>query len=1576
MTSRPGPGIHESLQSRGSAVPPRTQVRRPPSKPANTLIQPDCIDPTLEDERPPVHNGANDVARPAPRGWPQLFFSTAASNTIELPVHSFPYQPAANLPAPPRPGSVHLRDALQQQRIIPGGIGVKDPPKPNAPEVAPPPVHFPSGQAADVFPWTGTSSEDTLSEALVKAGISNKPQIMNETNTARPSLWSNLKNKSGISTLSTLFVAVLEKRQQSGRLQTPNTFKPPPRLTLRDSTREQWLHDLANPTISLRRLSRTIPHGLTGKVLLEQCLNKNIPLPRALWLAKCVGINELRAHKRKGQAGTVTWGRGWTSSVEQFLDGVIGTIGHGDWKPRITYALQLATYLYKEHLLDDDHFLDWIVNGLNTCSSEHLFVWLLVVSVSHYWTDITCCRRRGKCLAESLLNQLDKIYRLEDPSTYTAVLQYLESILVKLLATRPACLLLPSTWAKHAALFETLTERRNNPQITQAVKRLQERNTRLLQTSKNSTITSRTRAGRVYCILDSVNYNSAVRIEDLSYECMEVIADATQLIAVLLQWACSSYRGGPHRTFLATRLLRKWSHLGADVYEGVISYLRGMSWVGNGEPNIIFRIIGELVRSKTFAAGRYLQWLIATGSLGHDTDLSSPTSWPLRLITEIPLSGLSDQIRTLRSTLLRGTMHSAEMEEQALEHAEDMISQSLPTLFGLYSTTTSVPKVQAEKLSSTIKLELGIWLRRQVAQFAEVNEHVPTKDPSVEEKAAVSLITPLDFHVVRSYLERFGDLAILADVVGIATSSLDPIVLASAADTINFHMRTFRAIGAFDPLFGRIATRYASIRTMRFPERELLLSLSNLTRVAQTDGHLQQLLSYDLSRLDQRNSIAACSPASDNMGEAIHHTGSYSDDEIERILCSGNSMDQQMMARVLRKIISNHGAHAAKGQLDFDNYSAWFHRLRSFDEPTFELVVNEWLNACFNSHRVDVLQVALPTLVGSGCMTLSSVLDTLRGCVTQLKGNPSEGVCRTAFEGLHMLLPVAELAEVSSPQDAYRYRLEQHRLCQDTGCRMAHCISQVIELGSTIPSSKVREQLSSLISNQPVLDIMRHCVVSDPACLSKSSRDASGPYLKHLLNTLLDPVGRFRLFEQTPEQQVLTIFGVASELSLPICQAVIEHIFSSGTSMSGDSADALSAALLSAIKRAVEEGQSAGLELLATLDAALTDKIRQHAEREIINASAFFTLPPGIKTEELEHTPAALVQKYLIVIDLTSSKRIETTEQSTMLIALVERFKGIAQTLSDLGSLSDHPSQANNLSVPELYSWLNALLRLAVTHGQMMLRNATHAHQTALMVAMNALVSHPALEFYTSISEHIFDVAVSLSDYISDDVRSHVSRLDSVKAIDDPRCLFILGATAPVDGWLVLTKPINPPLNQPTSQPPTPGASQSQPSPYQSPQMSATGPSTPQQRYFNQQQQRQQQQMQAQQAQQMRNYSPHSQHSTSQNKMLPAQLQRTPSNQASPSPLQQMQHMQQMQGLAQQRATQPSPVYSQRPTPAASQGSQSSATGPGKLQLRQEKEMRQYPFVQPRWEILAESSGNPNANETAINLSLFGARKV
>lgn len=193
-------------------------------------------------------------------------------------------------------------------------------------------------------PWTGQRPEDRLTDLVIKNGYFEKAQVHNEANTAKPSLWPHLKNGSGIHNLSTLFAAVLQRKEEQGRVIAPSAFKPPPRVTLTDTKREAWIHDLASPSVPLRRLSRTIPHGIRGKLLLDQCLAKQIPMTRAVWLARCVGANELRAFRRKGVSGTVMvdnelrWTREWTSVVESFNQECVEARSNPAWKIRISYA--------------------------------------------------------------------------------------------------------------------------------------------------------------------------------------------------------------------------------------------------------------------------------------------------------------------------------------------------------------------------------------------------------------------------------------------------------------------------------------------------------------------------------------------------------------------------------------------------------------------------------------------------------------------------------------------------------------------------------------------------------------------------------------------------------------------------------------------------------------------------------------------------------------------------------------------------------------------------------------------------------------------------------------------------------------------------------------------------------------------------------------------------------------------------------------------------------------------------------------------------------------------------------------
>ncbi|KAF2176168.1 hypothetical protein K469DRAFT_678997 [Zopfia rhizophila CBS 207.26] len=1621
MTSRPGPGIQESLQRRGSGGLPRPQARRRPSKPVNNPqnAQPqDCIDPNLESERrsaeetltksrgsgntkvKPGHldgiqTGPNDQGRPPPRGKPQLFFSTLANNGPEPPLQSPHGQTSyvgTNLPIPPRPGSsLHGDIAQQTRRMIPGGSGVKQSAtaKPQVPEAPTPAIVFPDGKTADLFPWAGNHPEDTLSEALVKGGISNKPQIMNETNTARVSLWSNLKNKSGLSTLSSLFVAVLEKRQSCGRLTAANTFKPPPRLTLRDSTREAWLHDLANPTVGLRRLSRTIPHGITGKVLLEQCLNKNIPIPRAIWLAKCVGINEMRSHKRKGQAGTITWVRGWTSSVEQFLDSTIAIIGQQDWKPRITYAIQLATQLYKDNLLEGDHFLDWLLKCLDSSVSARLFVWLLLVSV--YWQDLTASRRRSKRLAESLLNHAEKIYQVEEEDDSSPILIFLESTIIRLLVTSPASLLLPKTWSKHGIILHRLAEKHSHPRIIQIVADLDRRSSRLLRSSSTTSTNSQNSARKLLSLLDTVDYSTSISIESVSSECMELIADPRSLVSIVLQWASSLHREGMHRIYLATRLLRKWSHVGADVDDGILWYLHSLSSKKNIEPRNVFRVIAELVRSKTFSVGRYLQWLIATGSLSSTQDFSAPSAWPLRLITEIPRSGLPEQVLNLRSTLLQGTGYSVESEDQMLDDAQDAIQQQIPNLFDMAPLVNQPVDINMANLSSTVRLELSLWLRQQVAANVEIVDRqvaklyplcnllmsyrVPTNNSSVE-SALVCTISAHDFHIVRAYVEEFGDLSILADIIGVVATTLDCDVLTSVADTLHYHHKAFGAIGAFNPLFQKAAMRYAAIRTVRFPDRELLIALADLSRTAQADAQLTQLLAYDLSRCEQKNSVAACSPVSDNMTEVMHNTPMDTDDEIDRILSSGTSMDQQIMTRVFGKITLKLEEQVAKNSVQSDGYASWFYRLRGFDEKAFDKLLTEWLSSLLMNHQGKLVLAGLPPLITSGCLTLSQFLATSRRCISNKKSSNEEAAMRMCVEVLNALLPSEHLNRLCQPQDAYRYRLEQRKFCQDSDGQVLQFIRETVESCSSQLSPTLDAQISSLLSSNRLRTIIRQFAVIDVQRLSKalgigmqSVSEAVSSRIKSLLDGLLDPANALQLSQKTLDEQVRTVVDSADDLSLPFCQFELRQIFCANGTSSDPSDDTISAALLEAIKTAVEKDQSPWSDLVAGLDGELTSKIREHAEREILKASAFLSGAIASQPEASGRGDEAFLRKYLTVIDYTTS---ETPKdgQCSIFPSLVERLKGVVGVLGKWNNLASMEAMTSPPAL-RLCLWLNSLLQLSVVHISMASNKSSNQTQAAFLWSLRSLCTHPALEAYPSTTEYIFDVAVLFSDSISDEVRNNVAKLDATKPTDDPRCAFIFGSTPSPDGWLGLTKPVAPSTtpqaaSSPQTQPQQ--SSQSQPQQqYQNQQFQSPTPAT-MQRSLSQQHQQQQAQAQA----QARMYPQYPQHSQS-NKM-PPQFQRMAGQSPQQSQLQQMQQMQQMQGLAQQRATAPSPVQGQRQGPHPNQG-QNPANKAGVA--RQEKpEMRPVPFALRRWEILPESGGNPAANETAISLSLFGARKV
>ncbi|CEP24772.1 unnamed protein product [Cyberlindnera jadinii] len=150
----------------------------------------------------------------------------------------------------------------------------------------------------DFQPWKHTVKEDHIAVDHLQRGYFESPQVGNELLSARNIMHQLLRSKNSLESLSSNVLMAMDLRARNNRV-GPGTYKPPPRVTLTDQKRENWLKDLANSEVPLRKLARTIPHGVRNKTLIEQCVSKKIPITRAIWFVRCVSTNELRGLKRK-----------------------------------------------------------------------------------------------------------------------------------------------------------------------------------------------------------------------------------------------------------------------------------------------------------------------------------------------------------------------------------------------------------------------------------------------------------------------------------------------------------------------------------------------------------------------------------------------------------------------------------------------------------------------------------------------------------------------------------------------------------------------------------------------------------------------------------------------------------------------------------------------------------------------------------------------------------------------------------------------------------------------------------------------------------------------------------------------------------------------------------------------------------------------------------------------------------------------------------------------------------------------------------------------------------------------------
>ena len=1202
--------------------------------------------------------------------------------------------PGQPLDLPPRSNSIPVRGSRKKDANDPTRKSEGISPPSMATRLPPPKL------VADFSPWTGLHPEDILNEQVIRTGYFDKPPgpSHNESNSARPSIWPNLSQKNNIAlhTLSHLFTQVLDKRQGLAKCTAPSTFKPPPRVTVTDTKREAWLKDLANTNIPLRRQSRTIPHGIRGKLLMEQCLAKSIPLQRAVWLAKCVGANELRSFRRKGVSGSAAaqgetkWVRDWTAQVEQFLESIAHACGQDQWRIRIDYAIKLTSAFYTEGLLDRDQYLDWLVRTFASASLDRLPLWTIIVQL--YWRDLITIGRRGRKLAAAILEHLQLVSNKMNPA-FEPLKARLQKLVTVLASTANRCLVLPKVWEKFKKLLSPEALQLPSLELQHTVAEISQRNERLSAPMERTAVTTRSPLLSLYTMLDGVGLG--INMQLLPSQCLDLISEPHELVRAVLNWSSTCYRRGHARVYIAVQIIAHLHDAGHDTDEAILTYLQQPDPSVQIDPSQLWATIGELVTRSCFATGAYLQWIIASGAVFNSDKSSLATG----LLGSLPIEDLPHRLQNLRRSLL-DRLGQAKDEELTTAKAKTEIEHALANSQMCFNDGNGT----IASLSGSAKLVVGNWLR------------VKFVDP-----ASNSYMTMATFGVMRTVLETLGNLPALSVLTDVASATDDAKLLASVADTVNVHALGLAVLGSFEYVLDRLIERHRGLRSHSLDRAFLLAHIALLKRCPTRLQDLQ-LLKSDLAVHEQQHHMAVCSPASDNL-VGMQAGTLDSDAEIDAVFESGNSMDEQTMHRVFLRVIERAGKSDTPVASLESNVCRWLHQLRSVDSTGFEKLATEYVSATVLKSQFDTTATSgIAALIASRCLDFEAV--TAVGTSASPK---------TAVFVLHLLaapLPSAGL----SMAEAYAFALQQMRFGDDHPDDVVSLVRRAADDATfsfrsdwmldlilrtiTGHPGKLRNMFSETQPSQGVhpaaANICKALLSQDQSELAASELDACE--IIRSANALNAPfsIGWLRLYTNT---QMSTVAGVE---------------------------DAVKSALL----QAVAEKSEVWPQLISAAKSETLREIHVWARNSIL--TELNAAQDGCATEG-ENTVEQLCQ----VLDVTYDA-FKGQDDTQILTLLTDRLKAQERLLSEMEA-TEPDDQDHLVSITHR---LNILLHLCILPGQAdATSDSARQARTQMVAALCTLLLNPRLQQQQrSLADYIHDVAVLHADTLPEETLCTLAR--------------------------------------------------------------------------------------------------------------------------------------------------------------------------------------------------------------------------
>ncbi|KAI9351731.1 hypothetical protein DFJ73DRAFT_830655 [Zopfochytrium polystomum] len=617
---------------------------------------------------------------------------------------------------------------------------------------------------ADVFPQRPGQEEDVLTESNMRQGFMPNNPLQNETLSAFDIYRDKIMSDQGVTLkLQKLAAEVSRVKQQYQKIPPATSFQAP----VRQACNFNWMSQFSQPNVPMRTLAEVVPtEPRTKAELLQEIINKRLPLTRASWLIKVCLLHEGRQRSWTQDRDMILE---WTKEVTKFMQGQWDLLrvqptktnsrkknlvsDAGKWlRPedraafcaKWKYCLRLVTWQYDEGLMDQRETLKWILDRFKESNFDQTSA--VIPLIAHFIPQYARSRQLARFLIDLYLAKLTRLNLLRENKLVFNQYLSLISLAQYTVLCAPDSFVNPSIWdslkdfrpdvfGKPPPIFHPASR---EGFLYGEIRKLEFRlHARVLALKSSNDIVVRNPQ------FESTNRPELnIFAEDFPLAFVAIADgyrfDSSDSIGASLEQLILSARDASDillNVAIISRAIEREPNLLESLQPALTSFLHKRLSAGNSTEKEFRNLLGfftELSRRSLFSYSKFLQYLIARGDLD-DEEATNPLR---KFITCLPFFNASRAGLAYRSSLLYSKNGKAEKlsSDARIEDAKQIVVGVLKGMFkngelNLYRSTNRKEATEGSLLDLK-RLELAVstmssfetqsvaeWLKGQITEF-------------------------------------------------------------------------------------------------------------------------------------------------------------------------------------------------------------------------------------------------------------------------------------------------------------------------------------------------------------------------------------------------------------------------------------------------------------------------------------------------------------------------------------------------------------------------------------------------------------------------------------------------------------------------------------------------------------------------------------------------------------------------------------------------------------------------------------------------------------------------------------------